>query len=58
MPLKTHADIMRVMWLTLNFAKVNGLKIRVSRGNLCAVNNRSVMLRILAGDEIDKLVKY
>lgn len=58
MPLKTRADIMRVMWLTLDFAKKNGLKIRVSQGNLCTVNNRGVALRILADDEIDRLVKY
>ncbi len=58
MPLKTRADIMRVMWLTLDFARENGIKIRVSQGNLCTVNNRGDMLRILADDEIDRLVKY
>lgn len=57
-PLKTRADIMRIMWLILDFAKKNGLKIRVSQGNLCTVNNRGAMLRILADDEIDRLVKY
>ncbi len=58
MPLKTRAVIMRVMWLTLDFARKAGLKIRVSQGNLCAVKSRGVMLRILADDETDKLVKY
>lgn len=58
LPLKTRADIMRVMWLTLDFARESGLKIRVSQGNLCTVNNRGVSLRILADDETDKLVKY
>ena len=57
LPLKTQADILRVMWLTLDFAKNNGLKIRVSQGNLCTVNNCGAALRILADDEIDKLVK-
>lgn len=58
MPLKTRADIMRVMWLTLDFARESGLKIRISQGNLCTVNNRGASLRILADDETDKLVKY
>ena len=58
MPLKIRADIMRVMWLTLDFARKNGFKIRVSQGNLCTVNNRGTALRILADDEIDRLVKY
>jgi integrase len=58
MPLKTHADIMRVMWLTLDFASKNGLKIRVSQRNLCKVSNYGAELRILADDEIDRLVKY
>jgi len=58
LPLKTRADIMRVVWLTLDFARENGLKIRVSQGNLCTVKNRGVTLRILANDEIDRLVKY
>lgn len=58
MPLKTRADIMRVMWLTLDFAKENGLKIRVSQRNLCTAANYGAELRILADDEIDRLVKY
>ena len=58
MPLKTRADIMRVMWLTLDCAREDGLKIRVSHKNLCTVTNRGVSLRILADDETDKLVKY
>jgi len=58
MPLKTRADIMRVMWLTLDFARETGLKIRVSQRNLCTVKNRGVALRILADDETEKLVKY
>lgn len=58
LPLKIRADIMRVMWLTLGFARENGIKIRVSQGNLCTVNNRGSVLRILADDEIDRLLKY
>lgn len=58
LPLKIRADIMRVMWLTLDFARENGIKIRVSQGNLCTVNNRGSVLRILADDEIDRLLKY
>ena len=58
LPLKTRADIMRVMWLTLDFASKNGLKIRVSQRNLCKVSNYGAELRILADDEIDRLVKY
>lgn len=58
MPLKIRADIMRIMWLVLDFASKNGLKIRVSQGNLCTVKNRGVTLRILSDDETDKLVKY
>lgn len=58
LPLKIRADIMRVMWLTLDFGRENGIKIRVSQGNLCTVTNRGAVLRILADDEIDRLVKY
>lgn len=56
--LKTRANILRVMWLVLEFARENGIKIRVSQRGLCAVKNRGAMLRILADDEIDKLAKY
>ena len=58
LPLKIRADIMRVMWLTLGFARENGIKIRVTQRNLCTVNNRGAVLRILADDETDGLVKY
>lgn len=58
LPLKTQANIMRIMWLTLDYARENGLKIRILQGNLCTVENRSVSLRILADDESDRLVKY
>ncbi len=57
-PMKTHADIKRIMWLTLDCAKKSGLKIRVAQRDLCTVKNRDEALRILADDETDKLVKY
>lgn len=45
------------MWSVFNYARVSGLKIRVSQKSLCTVKNRGVVLRILADDEIDKLMK-
>ena len=56
-PLKTRAKAVRVMWSVFNYARVSGLKIRVSQKSLCTVKNRGVVLRILAEDEIDKLMK-
>jgi len=58
LPLKTCADIMRVMWLVLDNSTKSGLKIRVSQKSLCSVINRGVSLRILADDETDSLVRY
>lgn len=56
--LKTRADILRVLWLTLDFARKNGQKIRVSQRNLCTVCNRGIEMRILADDETDRLASY
>lgn len=55
--LKMRANIMRVLWLVLDFARKSGLKIRVSQHKLCRVSNMGIFLRILADDEADKLVK-
>ncbi len=57
-PLKTRADIKRIMWLVLDLARKSGIKIRVSQRDLCTVRNRDTALRILADDETDRLVKY
>ena len=57
-PLKTRADILRIVWLTLEFASKNGVKIRAAHNGMCRVENRGISLRILADDETDRLVKY